>query len=324
MSKSTPLTSEHLAARTARAITAATTAARELGLTVDAPRILHDSFSVCVHLAPAPVVARIPVVLPMGLEPSAQLVRQTRELAACGWLAARGEPIVRPSPLVPPSPVQRDGFSMTFWEWVDVAAPAEPNYEERATSVANLHAALREYPVPLPFMSPLTLGIGPALAALSPEPGLLSAEDLDRARREWQLLAPVFQTRGTFAAAFPGVYTHALHGDSPAYNMLATRSGALHADFEELTAGPIEWDLALMPRSALDAYDACVVRIGLRRIDHDLLQVMNVLRLLQIVACVALIPQLPSLATDLVPMLNMWRELPFAGRIETYKDGDHH
>ena len=134
-------------------------------------------------------------------------------------------------------------------------------------------------------------------------------------KREWQVLSPLFHSRGTFGAAFPGTYTHALHGDSPAHNLIETAVDPrpLHADFEDVTAGPIEWDLTLLPQSALDAYDAYVVRIGLRRVDYELLAVLNVLRLLQVVSCVPLAPALPSLAQSLPGLLELWRSQPFAG-----------
>jgi hypothetical protein len=109
------LTPEELHARTARAVRAATEPGRELGLDVRQPVVLHDAFSVVVQLAPAPVVARVPVVLPPGLRGRRLAVRQQRELDAVAWLAARGVPVVPPSPLVPLLPVARDGCSMTFW-----------------------------------------------------------------------------------------------------------------------------------------------------------------------------------------------------------------
>src|SRR3954468_4693838 len=115
MSPTPLLTSDELATRSQRALAAAAAAGRELGLTVDNPTIVHDAFSVVVHLAPSPVVVRVPVVLPDGFELSMQTPRQTRELAAVAWLADRGQPVVRPSPLVPRKPVVADGFSMTFW-----------------------------------------------------------------------------------------------------------------------------------------------------------------------------------------------------------------
>lgn len=57
------LTSQQLADRTSAAVGAAVAAGRDLGLTVTDAAVLHDLFSVVVHLAPAPVVARIPTVV---------------------------------------------------------------------------------------------------------------------------------------------------------------------------------------------------------------------------------------------------------------------
>ena len=71
---------QEIAARTARAVAAASALAAEHGLRVTEPRVLHEAFSVVIHLAPAPVVARVPVVLPRGFEREALLARQRREL----------------------------------------------------------------------------------------------------------------------------------------------------------------------------------------------------------------------------------------------------
>lgn len=308
-----PLTPDQLAARSQRALEAAAAAGHDLGLTVERPAIVHDAFSVVVHLAPSPVVVRVPVVLPNGFELPTQTARQSRELALVAWLADREQPVVRPSPLVPRAPVQRDGFSMTFWEWVDVDPTQQPDYDARGPLVASLHATLRDYPAPLPFLLPLSMSVSNGLGFLEHHPELLAASDLDRAKREWQLLAPVFMSRGSFSQSFPGITTQALHGDSPGYNMIQTKSALVHADFEDVTLGPVEWDLTLQPSSAVHAYDQAAMRAGLRRVDHELLQVMNVLRLLQVVAAHALIPRLPSLATDLATPLETWRQLPFAG-----------
>ncbi|HKP57195.1 MAG TPA: phosphotransferase [Polyangiales bacterium] len=316
MSKAVPLTPEQLAARSERACSAAIAAGRELGLSVSDATVLHDSFSVVVHLAPAPVVARVPVVLPDGFELTALKSRQVRELSAVAWLAQQGQPVVRPSPLVPRTPVQHDGFSMTFWEHVEVNPAAQPDYDARALLVAQLHATLREYPAPLPFLAPLALSIPSGLARLAQEPGWIAAEDLERAQREWAMLAPVLASRGAFSARFPGRTVQALHGDSPAYNLIDARAGLLHGDFEDATLGPLEWDLTLLPPSAVDAYDATAMKLGLRKVDHDVLAVMTAARMLQVVSCLALIPQMPALAQDLAPSLELWRKLPFAGGIE--------
>jgi hypothetical protein len=81
------LTDDQLAARTDRAVAAATAAGRDLGLTVTEPQVLYNVFSVIVHLTPSPVIVRVPTVLPRTTTLETQLVDQRRELAVAGWLA---------------------------------------------------------------------------------------------------------------------------------------------------------------------------------------------------------------------------------------------
>ena len=109
------LTREQLAHRTSAAVQAAVGTGRDLGLTVTEPRLLHDLSSVVVHLAPSPVVARIPTVLPESTSLESLAARQHAELDVTRWLQEQGVPVLPPSPLVPRRPVQRDGFSMTWF-----------------------------------------------------------------------------------------------------------------------------------------------------------------------------------------------------------------
>jgi hypothetical protein len=181
------LTPSEIAARTARAVAAATTAGRNLGVRVDEPRVLYDVFSVIVHLAPSPVVVRVPTVLPRAFaaDPDAQAAQQLSELAVAGWLADHGHPVVPPSPLVPREPVRSGGFSMTFWRLVDQVHDAEPDTRRRFGITAQLHAALRGCDSPgLGFLQPFGPFIPDALAQLEHCPDLVSASDLSRAQRE--------------------------------------------------------------------------------------------------------------------------------------------
>ncbi|WP_257451911.1 phosphotransferase [Archangium lipolyticum] len=307
------LTPSDLEARTARAIAAATSAGRALGLDVTAPKVLHDVFSVVVHLAPSPVVVRVPVVLPPGLDGAPQTARQARELAAVSWLADRGLPVVRPSPLVPREPVRRDGFSMTFWELVEVDTSRQPDFVAEAALAADLHAALRDYPGELPFLSPIAATVPTCLALLEENPGLLAPADLERARSEWAILGPVLSSRESFARAFPGVGIQPIHGDAPSYNIIRTTSGVRYADFEDVNLGPVEWDLTFLGPDGTAVYDAAAARAGVRPLDPAVLRVMETARMLQVVACYALVPQLPMLAEGLAPSLQSWRTMPFAG-----------
>lgn len=298
--------------RTRAALDAMTDAARALGLAADAPHVLHDVFSVVVHLAPSPVVARAPVVLPIGFGLADEAARQQRELDVAAWLDDRGLPVIRPSPLVPRAPVARAGLSISFWELADVDAAHEPDYAARVPLVASLHAALRPYDASLPFLSPVAMTVPSCLASLESSRDLIDAADLDRARREWDALAPLLTSRDAFARAFPHATVQPVHGDAPAYNMIATTAGLRYADFEDVTLAPPEWDLAFTGPDAIAAYDAAAARLGLRPTDPAVLSLMELARALQTVACLALVPQLPLLATGLAPFLAQWRAMPFA------------
>lgn len=55
-------------------------------------KVLHDVFSVVVHLAPSPVVVRIPTVLPPSEDLDSLARRQRAELDVARWLADQGTP----------------------------------------------------------------------------------------------------------------------------------------------------------------------------------------------------------------------------------------
>ena len=268
------LTPEEIADRARRAVAAAAAAGRDLGLDVTAPRVLYDAFSVVVHLAPAPVVARVPTVLSrtIAADPKAQATQQRRELAVAGWLAAQGHPVVPPSPLVPPEPVRRDAWFV-----------------------------------------PLDESIPDALEVLRDRPDLLAPADLDRARREWELIGPLTSSPEAFAATFPEATVQPIHGDAPLYNVIPTPDGELSADFEHVTIGPVEWDLTFASPEQLAAYDEAASGLGLRPHDPRLLDVMAAARMMQLVACLPIVPELPVLAEGLRPAIDHWRTQPLAG-----------
>ncbi|WP_218024395.1 phosphotransferase family protein [Nocardia lijiangensis] len=305
------MTTDQLAARTSRALDAAVTAGRDLGLTVTDAAVLHDVFSVVVHLAPSPVVVRVPTVVPSYLDPDAQATRQRAELDVVTWLAEQGTPVIPPSPLVPREPVRRNGFSMTFWQLVEQDSSVEPDYVHNCRLVADLHAALRDYPGELPFLSaaePRMVEEG--FAALEERPDLITPADLDRARREWEVLAPIVRSRAAFEAAFPGIDLQPIHGDAPAVNIVDTPGGALYSDFELVTLGPVEWDVAFFGPECAAAYNAAAQRRGRRRLDERVLRFVDAVGMSRTVACLALVPQLPMLEEALQPSIEQWRATP--------------
>ena len=309
------LSPAELSARTGRAVAAAVAAGRDLGLSVDEGAVLHDAFSVVVRLDPTPVVARVQVVIPPELDAAAQAARQRRELAVAAWLAGRGHAVVPPSPLVACEPVRRDGFSMTFWQLVELDTTSPADYVADAPWAALLHAALRDYPAELPFLSPVQLLVPAGLAHLEASPGLVAPAHLERARREWTALEPVLTSRTAFSAHFPRAALQAIHGDAPSYNLMRTTAGLKFADFEDITLGPVEWDLALFGPEAADRYDARAAELGARPLDRAVLRVMDTARMLQLVASFSLAPQLPLLVDALTPLLEQWQAMPFAGGV---------
>lgn len=304
------LTPDQIAARTARAVDAATSAGRELGLTVTDPRVLYDVFSVIVHLAPAPVVVRVPTVLPhsYSAEPWRQTAQQRAELSVAGWLAGRGHPVVAPSPLVPREPVRHQGFSMTFWEYVEERPDVTPDVTQRCEMTARLHAALASYDGgDLGFWTPFNAYIPDGLAELEHRTDLVSAADLQRAQREWSLLGPILASQAAVETAFPGVGVQTIHGDAPFHNMISTSEGELWSDFELVTRGPAESDLTMAGADGIAAYREAAARLGLRPLDDRLLRVTEAAGLLGVVACLAMAPELPMLVEGVRPVLDQWR-----------------
>ncbi|WP_275427307.1 phosphotransferase [Streptomyces sp. NEAU-S7GS2] len=248
----------------------------------------------------------------MSLDSQAR--RQQTELDVTRWLADQGTPVIPPSPLVPREPVQRDGFSMTFWQFIEEDRDKEPDYAANSETTADLHAAMRAYPGRLSFLSAVEPQfIAESLALLEKRPDLIGPADLDRARREWQILEPLVRSRTAFEKAFPGIDLQPIHGDSPPANIFCGVHEDLYADFELVTLGPVEWDLAALGPVLESAYNRGAQRNGMRPLNEDVLRFVNAVGMLRVIASLALVPQLPSLVEYLQPAVDQWQKMPFAG-----------
>ncbi|MFC5941902.1 phosphotransferase [Micromonospora harpali] len=308
------MTPGQIAHRTRRAVDAAVHAGRAQGLAVTDAHVLYELFSVVVHLAPSPVVARVPTVLPRHADLESLAGRQRAELDVTAWLADRGVPVIPPSPLTPREPVRHDGFSMTFWQLIELAPAEEPDYVANCGLIPELHAALRDYPGELSFLSAAEPQfIEDGLTVLDGRPELIDRADLDRARREWQVLEPLVRSRERFEETFPGVDLQPVHGDSPVVNIVAGVDGHRYADFEMVTLGPVEWDIVGVGPDGEAAYGREAQRRNMRQLDGEVLRFVTAVGMLRGVACLALAPQLPMLADALGGMLDQWRSGPFAG-----------
>jgi hypothetical protein len=293
------------AARTGRAVAAAHALAGEHGIHVEALVVLHDLFSVVVHLAPAPVVMRIPTVLPPSrqADPARTLAERRNELAVSVALREAGFPTTGPSPLLPAVPLERDGLVMTAWEFVETV---DAELDDPAGYVADLHGALRAVEVDLPFLIFWDDWEPEMLDLLVGHPELLSPDDLALARREHARIDAVFGSPERFAAAFPHAAIQPIHGDAPTHNVLTTTDGPVVTDLEHACLGPIEWDLALTGLAS--DYDQATVLRGGRPADRELLALCESARWLQVVCCLGLADRAPAELVDgVVPLVGTWR-----------------
>ena len=219
---------------------------RELGLRVDATRELGSWSNHIVHLAPAPVVARI-ATLTARIRPGGAWLDD--ELAVCAWLAERGAPVLPPTDACDPGPHERDGFRMTLWPYVE---PVDPEPAEAGAELRELHDALGDFPRELRSWDPK-----PEVEAIGAYLERACAAADGAALRE-------LSSRMTV----PKVQEQPIHGDAHLANVLGPR---LWGDWEDVCRGPVEWDVATLQASARvfgdseSARAAAVAAYG----DHD-------------------------------------------------------
>jgi hypothetical protein len=224
-------------------VEAAVAVAREHGLRVDYPVVVRDLTNVLVRLDPSPVVARVPLTL-ARLRPREWFELEVRVVS---WLAQAGAPVAPPSRLTDPGPHEYDGFLVSFWEVVD-HDPARFDAVAGGTSLRELHDALVSLPDELPPFH--RLDETAALLGLLRPSELISEEEVEGLREVLALLA-----------AEPLPPLRPIHGDAHLGNVLWSPDGPRWTDFENLCAGPVEYDLACISwrgraqdAGALEAY----------------------------------------------------------------------
>ncbi len=227
-----------------RGAAAAVSVATSLGLVADDAFVLSDSNRLVLRLLPCDVVAR---VSPVGWFSAG------REVEVVARLAATDAPVAGLHPGVEPRVVERDGFEISLWIHVAAAPSGELSPDEYADALQRLHGSLRVVDVAAP---PWTdrfsevrrwLTDGGATPDLPPADRDLLVERLD---------APMRRTAGRAAAQL-------LHGEPHPWNVLSTEDGPLFVDFENCARGPLEADLAWVPRAVVDR---C------REVDGDLVE----------------------------------------------------
>lgn len=225
-----------------KAIEAALAVAGRLGLRLEAPVVLHQSNNVVAWLNPAPVVVKVGV---------GHHARMDDELKAGMHLARVGAPVVGPAPDVPSRVHTHGGFAMTFWRYQATRGPEATNHAI-AHTLHELHGALERYrgnrTQSLPPCTAELAAAGRALVNAS-APGLAAAD-----RR----FLVDFLTRQPDALGDRVGPPMAIHGSPHRSNILSVKGRPLFIDFETLSLGPVEWDLAHLEPEVADAYPAPV------------------------------------------------------------------
>jgi hypothetical protein len=237
--------------QTDRALRAAVTVARELGVGVEEPVVLEEGSNLLVVLRPAAVVARVATGTAATRPDGVALVR---EVAIAGALARAGAPVVAPSDELPPGPHRRDGFMLSFWEHVPIAADRPLDAYEAGRRLRACHEALAE--LDAKGGGPCGAGADPAgvafdltrMGALSEAQEIVGrlarAGDVDAGDAELLRTVGARVRERVERLALP---LQPIHGDAHLRNAIdhATR-GPLWSDWEDAFLGPRAWDLACL------------------------------------------------------------------------------
>jgi hypothetical protein len=193
------------------ALAAALAAAREAGLPADDPEVIAGAANVFVRLRPAPVVARVTVLLDRGPEALAT------ELAFARAAAERGAPVVPPAD-------DRVFGKVTFWQHVEHRRPEPADAPAIGKSLRALHEAIVDLELPLVRFDRLDEAESVASSPLTLDAIAFSRERLAQLE----------------------LVEQPIHGDAHVRNAFITDNGPLWADLENACRGPIEYDLACL------------------------------------------------------------------------------
>ena len=209
------------------ALDAAVAVAERAGLAVREPRLLRDLTNVLVHLAPEPVVARVPVTF-TRMRGRAWI---ERELELTAFLAHAGARIAGPTRSVDPGPYEQDGFLVTLWDYVDHDPGRPLDARSAGEALREMHELLATAPAHgLAHFARLDeIEVLVALLELAADERRLFGEALGTARSTVDGLDLALQP---------------VHGDAHQGNLLRTPTGPLWSDFENVCLGPRELDLA--------------------------------------------------------------------------------
>lgn len=214
------------------------------------PVVVQETNNVVVWLAPHQVIAKV------GVWPHSADVL-AREVEVCAQLAALGAPCAAPIGALTVD--SASGLPVSLWVRLEAVAGARPAPEDLARTLRRVHVALRSCDVELPSFF---VAIDHARAALSDDNQMAALS-----RRDLVLLREAFDEWARAVRDWP-TSEQPLHGEPHLGNVIATAGGLHFVDFEAVSLGPMEWDLASMDAEVSDAFDD---------VDRDLLDLLRLL-----------------------------------------------
>src|ERR1700744_1918374 len=125
------------------AVRAAEQVAEAHGITVTNAEVVADGSNWLVHRKPAPLLARVATTSALLRRPVSAWLG--RDVSVAAYLQSQGMPVVPPSDLLPPGPHQYDGYTMSFWQWVEHDREAMIATAETGPMLRDLHETLRGY-----------------------------------------------------------------------------------------------------------------------------------------------------------------------------------
>ena len=219
-----------------RGFAAATTVAERHGLRFAEPTILRDRGNLLVHLAPAPVVARVATLTGTRRAGDDWL---RREVSVAGFLARAGAPVVAPSPELDPGPHTHDGISLSFWEYIE-EAEAPLDAAEAGHGLRACHELLADYEGDLELLG--TLAEAERWLEEMATEGRIDAEKAATLRRD------AAEVRERIEAL--GLPVQPVHGDAHLDNVINTTAGPLWNDWEDACLAPRALDLGCLEAAA--------------------------------------------------------------------------
>ena len=218
-----------------RARAAAIVVAAALDLPVDDAIVVHNSNKLALRLLPCDVFARVAYV---GQE-VAQL-----EVELAQRLTETESPVACLDPRVEPRVHEREGFAITLWTFYEslTQALAPADY---AQALGRLHVGMATLDVTTPHFTDRVAEAQQLVASRDHTPALA---DADR-----DLLCTTLRTLRQ-AIGDRGAAEQLLHGEPHPGNVLNTRNGVRFIDLETCCRGPVEFDLAHVPRAVSERY----------------------------------------------------------------------